>query len=110
MTVLTTINSPRYLALDALRGFTFAMMILVNTPGSWVLGGLGIVLGLIWSIWLPINKSLWTSSFVIYTAGYFCLALALFVWLVDIKKVGLFSTPLIIYGSNSIFIYMLAAF
>ncbi len=74
------------------------------------LGAIGIVVGLIWSIWLPINKSLWTSSFVIYTAGYFCLALALFVWIVDIKKIQWLSTPFIIYGSNSIFIYMLAPF
>jgi predicted acyltransferase len=35
MTLSTTMNSTRYLALDALRGFTIAMMILVNTPGSW---------------------------------------------------------------------------
>jgi predicted acyltransferase len=74
------------------------------------LGALGILLGLVWNIWLPINKSLWTSSFVIYTAGYFCLVLALFVWIVDIKKNQLLATPFIIYGSNSIFIYMLAPF
>lgn len=74
------------------------------------LGALGILLGLVWNIWLPINKSLWTSSFVVYSAGYFCLALALFVWIVDIKKIQWLSAPFIIYGSNSIFIYMLAPF
>lgn len=75
-----------------------------------VLGAAGIVLGLVWNIWLPINKSLWTSSFVIYSAGYFCIALALFVWLVDIKQFKPLAQPFIIYGSNSIFIYMLAPF
>lgn len=75
-----------------------------------MLGAAGIGLGLLWNIWLPINKSLWTSSFVIYSAGYFCLALALFVWLVDIKQQNRLAQPLIIYGSNSIFIYMLAPF
>lgn len=75
-----------------------------------VLGGAGIGLGLLWNFWLPINKSLWTSSFVIYTAGWFCLALALFIWLTDVIKAQWFSTPFIIYGSNSIFIYLLAPF
>lgn len=75
-----------------------------------ILGVAGITLGLLWSIWLPINKSLWTSSFVIYSAGYFCFALALFVWLVDIKQFKRLAQPFIIYGSNSIFIYMLAPF
>lgn len=73
-----------------------------------MLGGAGIVLGLLWNIWLPINKSLWTSSFVILSAGYFCIALAIVVWLVDIKKFTQLARPFIIYGSNSIFIYMLA--
>jgi len=73
-------------------------------------GVAGIMLGLLWNIWLPINKSLWTSSFVIYSAGYFCVALALFVWLVDIKQFKQLAQPFIIYGSNSIFIYMLAPF
>jgi predicted acyltransferase len=74
------------------------------------LGAAGVLLGLLWNIWLPINKSLWTSSFVIYSAGYFCIALAVFVWLVDIRKFNRMSQPFIIYGSNSIFIYMLAPF
>ncbi|WP_331352909.1 DUF5009 domain-containing protein [Cellvibrio sp. UBA7671] len=75
-----------------------------------ILGLAGITLGLLWSIGLPINKSLWTSSFVIYSAGYFCIALALFVWLVDIKQFKRLAQPFIIYGSNSIFIYMLSPF
>jgi predicted acyltransferase len=75
-----------------------------------ILGAVGIVLGLLWNMWLPINKSLWTSSFVIYSAGYFCIALAVFVWLVDIKNFKQLAQPFIIYGSNSIFIYMLAPF
>ena len=81
-----------------------SLMVLIS------LGALFILLALIWNYWLPINKSLWTSSFVIYTAGYFCLALALFIWLVDIKKITALTYPLIVYGSNSIFIYILAPF
>lgn len=98
--VLIGFELTRFLAAQKDRTTTLVVLI--------ILGAAGIALGLIWSIWLPINKSLWTSSFVLYTAGYFCLALALFVWIVDIKKIQWLSSPFIIYGSNSIFIYMLA--
>jgi predicted acyltransferase len=74
------------------------------------LGIAALVLGLIWNIWMPINKSLWTSSFVVYTAGYFMIALALFIWLIDIKGWKSLAKPLFIYGANPLFIYVLAAF
>ena len=78
-----------------------------------VLAGIGcaaLVLGLIWNIWMPINKSLWTSSFVVYTAGYFMIILALFIWLIDVKGWNSIAKPLCIYGANPLFIYVLAAF
>ncbi len=78
-----------------------------------VLIGIGIAalaIGLLWNIWMPINKSLWTSSFVVYTAGYFAIILALFIWLIDVKGWGSLAKPLLIYGANPLFIYVLAAF
>ena len=79
----------------------------------WMLMGVGcaaLVLGLVWNIWMPINKSLWTSSFVVYTAGYFMIILALFIWLIDVKGLDSAAKPLYIYGANPLFIYVLSAF
>ncbi|RYZ95808.1 MAG: hypothetical protein EOO68_17975, partial [Moraxellaceae bacterium] len=73
-------------------------------------GCLALGVGLLWSVWMPINKSLWTSSFVIYTSGYFAILLALFIWLIDIKRYDALAKPLYIYGANPLFIYVLAAF
>ncbi len=73
-----------------------------------ILGALGVVLGFFWGLAFPINKSLWTSTFVVYTAGYFALVLAFFVWVVDIKHWKRVSQPLIVYGSNPLFIYALS--
>lgn len=73
-------------------------------------GSAALVAGLIWNIWMPINKSLWTSSFVVYTAGYFMIILALFIWLIDVKGWDSLAKPLYIYGANPLFIYVLAAF
>jgi predicted acyltransferase len=46
-------------------------------------GVLLLLLGTLWSLWLPLNKNLWTSSFVLWTAGWATLALLALHWLVD---------------------------
>lgn len=42
-----------------------------------------LLLGVLWSLWLPLNKNLWTPSFVLWTAGWATLALLAFHWLID---------------------------
>jgi predicted acyltransferase len=42
-----------------------------------------LLLGALWSLWLPLNKNLWTPSFVLWTAGWATLALLAFHWLID---------------------------
>ena len=44
---------------------------------------LQLLFGALWSLWLPLNKNLWTSSFVLWTAGWATLALLAFHWLID---------------------------
>jgi predicted acyltransferase len=73
-------------------------------------GSAALIVGLVWNIWMPINKSLWTSSFVVYTAGYFMILLAFFIWLIDVKGWDSIAKPLFVYGANPLFIYVLAAF
>jgi predicted acyltransferase len=48
-----------------------------------IAGALLLMLGALWSLWLPLNKNLWTSSFVLWTAGWATLALLAFHWLID---------------------------
>lgn len=66
------------------------------------------IAGLIWNFWLPINKPLWTSSYVIFTSGIGALTLAVFIWIVDIQKIKWLEKPFTIYGQNSLFIYVLS--
>ncbi|TYK65295.1 acyltransferase family protein [Colwellia echini] len=73
-----------------------------------IIGGLAIGFGLLWGLVLPINKSLWTPSYVIYTTGYACLLLAAFIWLIDIKKQMKLAEPLLVYGTNPLFVYVLS--
>ena len=61
------------------------------------------VAGRIWHIWFPINKNLWTSSFVLFTAGFALVFLALLYWGLEIKQWrGAWTFPLLVFGMNSI--------
>jgi predicted acyltransferase len=63
-------------------------------------GVAGLVSGLVWNVWLPINKNLWTSSYVLFTAGYACVLLALCIWVVDVKGVRGWIRPFVVFGIN----------
>jgi predicted acyltransferase len=68
-----------------------------------------IVAGHLWNLWFPINKKLWTSSFVLFTAGCALVALAICYWLTDIKQHrGWWTKPFIVFGTNAIAAYALA--
>ena len=62
-----------------------------------------------WGWLFPINKSLWTSSYVIFTAGMACHFLAICYWLIDIKGYRKWATPFVIYGTNAIAAFFLSA-
>jgi predicted acyltransferase len=71
--------------------------------------GLGlVVLGLGWSRWFPINKSLWTSSYVCFTAGLAMGLLALFYWLIDVRGYRRWARPLEVFGVNAITVFFLS--
>lgn len=65
-------------------------------------------LGLLWDMVFPINKSLWTSSYVMFTSGIGLLALSFCYWLVDVKQWRKGLMPFFAFGSNAITAYMLA--
>jgi len=74
-----------------------------------VMAGAGIVLlglALGWGVLFPINKRLWTSSFVLYTGGWSLLLLSLFYIVIDVGGWKKWSIPFIWIGTNSILIYM----
>lgn len=69
-------------------------------------GALLVVAGLAWSIVFPINKNLWTSSYVLFTAGVACTSLAAIAWLVDAKGSTRWTQPLIVFGVNPLAAYV----
>lgn len=79
--------------------------------GIWKLLLFGVVLtftGRLWGLILPINKSLWTSSYVLYTGGLAILLLALLLWLIDVKNYRKWTQPFVHFGMNPLFIFVLS--
>jgi len=89
--------------------------------GQWLLGGLTsikklqrmlltgvafVVAGLIWSLSFPINKYLWTGSYVMVTSGLSFLLLGLFYWIIDVKGYKKWAFPFVVIGLNPIVIYV----
>jgi len=54
------------------------------------------------------NKSLWSSSFVLYTAGFATLFLAVFYYLIDIKGYKSWTTPILFWGVNPMIVFFLS--
>ena len=77
--------------------------------GMALFGLIGVVAGRILDLGFPINKKLWTSSYVIFTAGLALLCLALCYWMVDLNRWrGLWTKPLLVFGMNAIAAYVFA--
>jgi predicted acyltransferase len=69
------------------------------------------VAGELWGFVFPVNKKLWTSSYVLLTAGLAMLALAACYWLLDVKKLrGSWIVIPIVFGTNCIFAYSFSEF
>ncbi|AFY94371.1 acyltransferase family protein [Chamaesiphon minutus] len=78
-----------------------------RTSASLLMYGLAaVVIGLVWNSFFPINKKLWTSSFVLFTTGWGLISLAACYELVDVRKYRQWFKPFEVMGLNAIFIYV----
>ena len=75
-----------------------------------IIGAIALGIGYLWSASFPLNKALWTSSFVLVTGGWACLIYALIYYIADILGKQTWGRPAIIFGSNAITVYFLSSF
>jgi predicted acyltransferase len=73
-----------------------------------VVGLVSIFVGLWWGILFPINKPIWSSSYVLYTTGLAMVILAMIIFIVDLRKRDGWSKPFILYGKNPLLIFALS--
>jgi predicted acyltransferase len=84
-----------------------------KAKGIAVAGVSGVLLGGLWNYAFPINKKLWTSSYVLFAAGWSLLLLALAIWIVDVRVASRPEAarrrsfmPLLVFGTNAIAAYV----
>jgi predicted acyltransferase len=79
---------------------------------AWLAGAgiAALAAGALWGLVFPINKNLWTSSFVLYAGGWSLLLLALFYLVIDVWQYTRWTFFFVVIGMNSILIYMAARF
>jgi predicted acyltransferase len=73
-----------------------------------VFGTLALVIGSVWNVVFPINKNLWTSSYVAFTGGMAILLLAVCFLIIDVKRRTWWTRPFVILGMNAITVYVLS--
>jgi predicted acyltransferase len=69
-------------------------------------GSIAMTVALMWNWSFPINKSLWTSSYVLFTAGMAAVALACCIWIIDEHRVTGWTKPFVIYGMNPLIAFV----
>lgn len=72
---------------------------------------IGVVLvgaGLLWDIFFPINKPIWTSSYVLYTIGLGTILFSAIIYMLDIKKITKWAFPFRVFGINPLISYVLS--
>ena len=67
-----------------------------------------IVFGLLWSLVFPLNKALWTSSFVLYTAGIATVSLSVLYYLIDVLNYKKGLKLFLIWGVNPMIVFFLS--
>ncbi len=107
-----TLSSLGFAATVMLGVFSGRLLAVKKPPYEKILylvtAGFGcIFLGALWSAIHPIIKHIWTGSFVLYSAGWCFLLLALFYWIIDVVKVRTWAFPFRVMGVNSIVAYLL---
>lgn len=99
---------------NALLGYMAAMFMgtgkltLKRVFSSGTMGVAGILLSLWWNEYLPFNKQLWTSSFVLYTSSWAIVIWSIFAMLMDVFSFKCLRFPWIVFGTNAIFAYVLS--
>jgi predicted acyltransferase len=73
-------------------------------------GGASLIIALIWGLFFPINKPIWTSSYVLYSVGLGMILLAILIWIIDIKGQVKWAHPFLVYGMNPLMLFVSSVF
>jgi predicted acyltransferase len=107
--LLSTIPSVSTVLIGALAGHWLRTSVSGNFKTLMMLAGgiICLIAGYLWGLSFPIIKVIWTSSYVLYSAGWSLLLLAVFYWVIDVRSYKKWAFFFIVIGVNPITIYFL---
>jgi predicted acyltransferase len=79
---------------------------LEKVGGIFFFGLVLVTIGWAWNFFFPINKALWTSSYVVFTSGMALCFLGFCIWLIDIKNYRKWTKPFVIFGVNALALFV----
>ncbi|MGV3708642.1 MAG: acyltransferase family protein [Gemmatimonas sp.] len=74
--------------------------------GMFSMGAITMALGLVWNWFFPINKSIWTSSYVLFCGGMATVVLAVCLWVIDVNRIREWTKPFVTYGLNPMLAFL----
>jgi predicted acyltransferase len=77
-----------------------------RVAGLFAMGAMGAAAGSAWNWVFPINKNIWTSSYVLFTGGLACLVFATCLWLIDVRRLSGWTRPFVIFGTNPLLAFV----
>jgi predicted acyltransferase len=107
--LLSTIPAIVTVILGYLTGSIIKQTEKIKVPRTLAIYGIAaVVAGFLWGLLFPINKPIWTSSYVLYAAGWALLVLALLIWIIDLKGYTKWTSFFVVFGMNPLFIFALS--
>jgi predicted acyltransferase len=100
-TALLGVFTGQFLRWNSVKWSDLSKSLIIGITGLCLMG-----IGLIWNISFPVNKHMWTSSFVLYAGGWSLILLFIFYFIIDVLGFKKWSMPFVWIGMNSILIYM----
>jgi predicted acyltransferase len=102
-------------AVTVMLGYFCGSLIAAHGADKWALlrqlllyGVVMGAVGLLWDLVFPINKPLWTSSYVLYSAGLAMIFLSFCIWALDIRGWQAPARPFLVFGANPLFAFVLS--
>lgn len=72
-------------------------------------GAIGVMVALGWDYAFPINKPMWTSSYVLFSCGWASILLGMLIYVIDVRHKDRWTNPALVFGMNPLFIFALSA-
>lgn len=79
-----------------------------KVAGLFVAGSAGVIAGTLWGLSFPINKNLWTGSYVLLTAGFASMVLGVCYWAIELRGRTAWAGPWFVLGANAILAFVLS--